>query len=304
MTLLGHQFTKKRKISNLFGIYRKLTYLIVQIVNNRVSKKITKQKMDNILEACREGDLQKVIKQLKRGISNIEYQEDEGYTPLTIASKDGRLDIVKCLVEHGANVEGRDYYGYTPLMYASWGDHLDIAKYLLEEKGADIGAKDDEGNTSLIYASRCIEILDNADMIKYLLSQGANIEDKNDFEQNSLILASAFCQIVIVKCLVENGANLECKNHDGNTFLHYFDKDQNKEMEKFVEKVFHNRALTMSKSMSKSNKKIYHFTQQEMDDVLERVLTQVGQQVKKNWLKDEKGRRRRKRRKEEEVQEN
>ena len=51
---------------------------------------------------------------------------------LSFASRKGRLEIVKYLVEHGANINYATNDGFTPLSFASRAGHLDIVKYLQE----------------------------------------------------------------------------------------------------------------------------------------------------------------------------
>ena len=54
----------------------------------------------------------------------------DGKVPLSVAAKDGHLDIVKLLVELGEYPNATDADGFTPLMTALHWNHVDIADFL------------------------------------------------------------------------------------------------------------------------------------------------------------------------------
>ena len=56
----------------------------------------------------------------------------DGFTSLHHASINGRVEIVRLLIEHGANVEMKDFKGRTPLDVASGIQREEIVKLLLE----------------------------------------------------------------------------------------------------------------------------------------------------------------------------
>ena len=70
-------------------------------------------------------------------------------TVLYIASRNGNLNMVKYLVEHGADVNIQNRWGETALYQASnRNGHLDIIRYLVEH-GADVNIKDEDSKTVL-----------------------------------------------------------------------------------------------------------------------------------------------------------
>lgn len=71
-------------------------------------------------------------------------------TPLCNAIIKGDIATVKKFVEYGSDVNEMSN-GLTPLMLAARYNKVDILKYLLE-KGADKQIKDERGNTALKYA--------------------------------------------------------------------------------------------------------------------------------------------------------
>ena len=86
---------------------------------------------------------------------------------LKSAAFDGRLNIVRCLIESGvADIEATDKKGYTVLMDAIHNNCLDVVKYLIE-RGADTTVQDPYGNTILTCAA-CNHYLK---LVKYLIEQ-------------------------------------------------------------------------------------------------------------------------------------
>ena len=73
-----------------------------------------------------------------------------GNSPLCNAILKGDLETVKKFIEYGTDVNEMSN-GLTPLMLAARYNKVDILKYLLE-KGADKQIKDERGNTALKYA--------------------------------------------------------------------------------------------------------------------------------------------------------
>jgi ankyrin repeat protein len=71
-------------------------------------------------------------------------------TPLCNAIINGDIASVKKFVEYGSDVNELSN-GVTPLMFAARYNNVEIIKYLLS-KGADKKIKDERGNTALKYA--------------------------------------------------------------------------------------------------------------------------------------------------------
>ena len=72
--------------------------------------------------------------------------------PLFLAASEGKLDVVRYLLDEGANVNARESSGSTPLAEAAYYGHVDVIKELLL-RGADINAIGEQG-TALDIASK------------------------------------------------------------------------------------------------------------------------------------------------------
>ena len=93
-------------------------------------------------------------------------------------------------------------------------------------KGADIAAKDEYAETSLIKASR----KGYSSVVKLLLEKGADIEAKSSCGETSLMWASHRGHGVVVKLLLEKGANVDATSLSGKTALDWADNDKIKKM--------------------------------------------------------------------------
>ncbi|WP_116788325.1 ankyrin repeat domain-containing protein [Flavobacterium psychrotrophum] len=76
--------------------------------------------------------------------------EYKNATPLAVAIVKGDIETVKKFIEYGADINEKSN-GLTPLMLAARYNQVAIIGLLLE-KGAQIKATDDKGNTALKYA--------------------------------------------------------------------------------------------------------------------------------------------------------
>ncbi len=127
--------------------------------------------------------------------------------------KDGDLKKVRLLVG-SHNIQSEDEDGNTPLHWAVHEGYIDIVKYLVSI-GADIHATNKNMYTS--FAGACY--LNDLVMVEYLFSLGSNIEVRDCDEYTPLIGSCQFDNIEIVQFLVSHGANIEARDDTGATPL-------------------------------------------------------------------------------------
>jgi ankyrin repeat protein len=138
-----------------------------------------------LIGATKENDLPEIRRLLSVG-ADVNVKDDDGFTPLFVASCLGHVHVVKEFLEHGADTEARDTHtlGRTPLHLACFTGHLPVVNELLspsngtttilgkrKSRGANIEAKDNEGNTPLHFAS----LGGHVAIVKALMNAGANI---------------------------------------------------------------------------------------------------------------------------------
>jgi len=139
------------------------------------------------------------------------------------------INDMKVLLERGVPVDIIvDNNENTLLIISSINKSLEVVIFLLEN-GANIEAKDVEGDTSL----GCASFIGYSDVVSTLLKHGANIESTSISGDSPLIRAAIHCNTDVIKILIEYGADTEVKNNGGKTFMDYLDIEDKKEIENF-----------------------------------------------------------------------
>jgi len=100
----------------------------------------TNDDADCLLAAASSGhaDDVRVLTRMSAG-ANDNAQRNDGVSALHVASRTGRTDIVKLLLENGADIETRDINGCTPLWIAAANGHGEVIETLIAS-GADADA--------------------------------------------------------------------------------------------------------------------------------------------------------------------
>ena len=131
----------------------------------------------------------------------------------TAKAKDNKWAQV--LLEKGAEVNAKDNIGETPLHEAASVNAADVAKVLINE-AADINAKDKNGKTPLHEAAS----VNAADVAKVLINEAADVNAKDNDGLTPLHSAAYLNAVNVAKVLLEKGAEVNAKDNDGLTPLH------------------------------------------------------------------------------------
>jgi ankyrin repeat protein len=126
------------------------------------------------------------------------------------AIRDGNVDLVRSLLDHGANIEGKNELGFTPLISAVLSDKAKAVEFikLLLGRGANIeGRSSDDGNTPLYWA--VVRDKTEIETIHVLLERGADIEAKDINGGTPLSLATEKGKTAIVKLMQDSKAKNE-----------------------------------------------------------------------------------------------
>ncbi|XP_021915716.1 tyrosine-protein kinase shark isoform X1 [Zootermopsis nevadensis] len=94
--------------------------------------------------ATKEGNYTVVSELLKCGYRSLEAKNQEGQTAVHLASRMGKDDILKKLIESGANINCRDTAGYTPLHYACQSNLPSTVRVLVQIGFANIQARNSD----------------------------------------------------------------------------------------------------------------------------------------------------------------
>lgn len=145
-----------------------------------------------------------------------------------IPAGEGDLERVRAEIDGGKDVNSKDIAGQTALMYASEQGRLEVVKYLVEN-GADVNVQSGVHGrgTALIYAS----IANRIAVMEYLLDHKADINATTHFEETALHWAAAKGQLKAVNLLIMKNADTELKNKAGKTALDLAKEFNRKEIE-------------------------------------------------------------------------
>lgn len=110
-------------------------------------------------------------------------------------------------------------YKQTPLIYACMSGRIGAVKTLIEECDSeiDINHASNNGKRPIMIA---VEQGYN-DIVKYLLSKGANALDTKKQKKNALIRACQNGQIHVASTLLKHGVHADLPDSSGNTPCHY-----------------------------------------------------------------------------------
>lgn len=108
-----------------------------------------------------DNDLAALKKEIENG-TDVNLQNQYGWTPLHMAIRRDRRDMVAYLLEQGADIDKVDGVGWTPLMEAVMDDMTELCAFLIE-KGADVTIANERGAT----AGMLVQKFGRDSMVKY-----------------------------------------------------------------------------------------------------------------------------------------
>ncbi|XP_023311281.1 uncharacterized protein LOC111691956 [Anoplophora glabripennis] len=174
---------------------------------------------------------------LRRGGLNI--KDNLGRTPLHFAASEGRLKMVRFLVEQGANINSKSDSCGTPIVVAAQYGHVYVTRYLLEHALGlaptagieDVRVKDSDV-TTLLLEGILGDNIENT-IVQYVagftgyrsaleacIERGTDVDGKFENGETLIFAAARGGQLHIIEYLVQKGANVNNKDNRGRTALH------------------------------------------------------------------------------------
>nr|XP_022342890.1 E3 ubiquitin-protein ligase MIB2-like isoform X2 [Crassostrea virginica] len=206
-----------------------MTPLMVAIVGKETETSLCLIKNKADVNACnRQGrtpahfavgvELYSVLKAVLEAKAGPNKQDGDGDTPLHDAITKRSDRAVNILLSHPQiNLKLLNKKGHIPLMWAAMKDHEFAVERLIEKEPNLVNAKKSDGYTALHIAA----INDHADTANILILKGkAQVNAKNEQGLTPLHLAAHEGYDKMVKILVENGADVNLQDNDGDIPLH------------------------------------------------------------------------------------
>jgi len=168
----------------------------------------TQDQVDRMTKAVQFDDLAEVKKLIAAGVSpNLLVK---GGNPLTVyAVREKSKQILDYLIGlKGVDIDHPNLSGETVLMMVSLYGMLPEVKVLVDKRGAEINKS---GWTPLHYA--CTE--GHLAVADYLLSKGGKVDALSESDTTPLMMAVRSGNIQLVRLLLDRGADLQIRNHQG-----------------------------------------------------------------------------------------
>jgi ankyrin repeat protein len=172
-----------------------------------------------------------VVKMLLHHMGGLRLSEADiyGRTALHHAAQKGHGEILAFLLSQGAQLDITANCGMTLLMAAASRGHVHVAKMLLQHmKGLGLDERDHRGWTALY----CAASGGHAEMVAFLMSQGAKVDITDEYGMTPFIAAADGGHVGVVRMLLQHvgGQGLDETDNMGGTALHHASDRGNEEI--------------------------------------------------------------------------
>jgi ankyrin repeat protein len=198
-------------MKNLF-----LTFFIgiIAITNIEAQPSVEKQ-YTKFTRCINNSNIAKAQKLLNKGFQ-VDAKEITGKTPLLYSIQVHNFEFAKFFIEKGANIQATDNDGNTSLHYAIANNEQNKIAYFLIDKGVKIEQANKNGETpfhySLLYSCNELPF--------YLIEKGADINKMTSFNENALHLSAESGCDTITNYLINKGLDINLIDAKGNSPLY------------------------------------------------------------------------------------
>jgi hypothetical protein len=171
--------------------------------------------MERICRAISEDNEEEVIRLLDADPALLEREQYDGDRPLAFAAATGHLGVVLLLIERGANINATGDGGNTALHWTAVQGHEEVVALLLE-KGAHANTRDNYGRTPLMLA--CVN--GHLGVVKVLVQHmgGQGLADRSNASGRTVLhFAACLGHEEVVRCLLLAGADPTITENRGRT---------------------------------------------------------------------------------------
>eukprot|EP01038_Epipyxis_sp_PR26KG_P004472 gene4472-6323_t len=232
-----------------------------------------------LIESATSGDINIISYLLSKG-ADVSLQSSYS-TALLRAARFGHATVVKLLHEAGASISVKNKEGYTPLLIATTFGQNEVVKYLLPLT-SDLAITNQYGRTILYeavsadYTSLVVDVL-----IPLIDVNHVNMKDRT-YGETALIKATRLNNEIVVKVLLEKGADVLIKDNSGQTALNHARKPEIKAILKKIAKLQLSSKTEISvnnndkKSSKKINRSNNNYLVEENDKNLNRYISTIS----------------------------
>jgi ankyrin repeat protein len=155
-----------------------------------------------------------MVSMLLEAGADINARDDEDYTALDLAARDGNEALVKLLLDAGANIDTPRNRDPSMLTLAAYSGKEAVVQMLMDA-GADVNMQDEDGDSALIAAAEG----GHAEIVRILLDAGADINLRNTTSETALFRAVMSGCEDVVRFLLDAGADVNVRTAFGSTAL-------------------------------------------------------------------------------------
>lgn len=175
----------------------------------------------SLIYAVKNGQILQADDFLKRG-AEPDAADGDGMTALMHAALLGNRELLDLMITHHADVNAMDNNGMTALMQAAWAGHEEVVDDLLVA-GAMLDLKTSPHTTRITKSGAnaliAAAIGGNLEVVRYLLGQGAKVNECDADGETALLQAARGGNPRLVELLLRNGADSEGRDKYGRTPL-------------------------------------------------------------------------------------
>ncbi|KIL85875.1 serine threonine-protein phosphatase 6 regulatory ankyrin repeat subunit a [Fusarium avenaceum] len=168
-------------------------------------------------------DLIKMLEAHDKKQPNVDLVNRYRDTPLHLAVRDKRPDLVRCLVRFGASPSFKNDSQISPMMLACDSGDLSLVRYVSQARKYEGSETDGQGRTALHHAilNKKWSVDDCAQVAKILAGVMANVDALDQEHCSPLHYAADTCNSVAFSILRESKANIELTDKSGRNMLHH-----------------------------------------------------------------------------------
>ena len=142
---------------------------------------ILRDTFENLMRNFNEPNME-IVQALLKFMKDINLPNENGETPLIIATQQKQTRTVQHLIDSDANINAQDYFGNTALIFAAHNGHRKVVKDLIKAN-ANGNSHTKGGNTALMASAYGGHI----EIVQDLIKAKVNVDTQNENGDTSLI---------------------------------------------------------------------------------------------------------------------